>query len=221
MRLINADGSEAEMCGNGIRCVARLAYEDGFAGREQTVETLAGIMKPRVNVVEGKVVSVTVDMGAPRLRRSEIPMAGPDTDAVIQEPLTVNGRDVSITVVSMGNPHVVVFGQSWDREQVRDLGSRIERLPAFPARTNVQFTEVLRPNELRVDSWERGAGATLACGTGACAAVVAAHMAGFADRRAQVHLPGGTLAIEWTEAGPVLMTGPAEIVYTGEAALDG
>jgi len=221
MRLINADGSEAEMCGNGIRCVARLAFETGIAAREQTVETLAGLMKPRVNVVEGQVVSVTVDMGAPHLRRREIPMAGPDTETVVQEPLAVNGRELDITVVSMGNPHVVVFGQSWDREQVRDLGSRIERLPVFPARTNVQFTEVLRRNELRVSSWERGAGATRACGTGACAAVVAAHMAGFADRRASVHLPGGTLAIEWTEAGPVLMTGPAEIVYTGEVALDG
>lgn len=218
MRLFNADGSEAEMCGNGLRCLAKFVYERGYTHREEfTVETPAGIMRPRLKVEGGKVVSVTVDMGEPRLARRQIPMLGePAEEPVVGEEVEVEGQSFRMTAVSMGNPHAVLFLPQVEGYAVEHWGPRIERHPLFPQRTNVEFVEVMSPSEVRMRVWERGVGETLACGSGACAAVVAGVLNGLMQPRATVHLPGGDLLIEWREDGRVLMTGPAEEVFQGE-----
>ena len=217
MQVFNADGSEAEMCGNGIRMFARYVYEHGLTrDRELAVETLAGVIRPRLMVRGGRVASVRVDMGEPRLERSEIPMRG-KPGRVIGEALRVDGERYEVTAVSMGNPHCVIFVKEVAEFPVARVGPAIERHRAFPRRTNVEFVQVLGRSALRMRVWERGAGETLACGTGACATLVAAVLNGKADRKATVHLPGGDLKIEWRASdNRVYMTGPAEEVFCGE-----
>jgi diaminopimelate epimerase len=211
MRIINSDGSEAEMCGNGIRTFARYLYECGITEKtDLAIETLAGIIRPRIQP-DG---SVSVDMGVPRLSRSEIPMEGPD-GPVISEPLKVDGQTFKVTTVSMGNPHCIIFVDDLDAIDLPTIGPKIETHPAFPEKTNVEFAQVLDRTHIRMKVWERGAGITLACGTGACATLVAAVQNKLTAREATLHLPGGDLVIEWTMEGRVQMTGPAEIVFTG------
>ncbi len=218
MRIFNADGSEGEMCGNGVRCVAKYAYEAGYAGGadEFDVETGAGVIRPRVYPgPDGRVARVRVDMGVPRLEREAIPMAGPPGGRVVDEPLAVDGKILRITAVSMGNPHAVTFVDDVEQVDVPGLGRQVERHPAFPRRTNVEFVQVVRPDELIMRVWERGSGITQACGTGACATVVAGALTGRSARCATVHLPGGDLDIEWAGDGHVYMTGPAVEVFRG------
>lgn len=217
MRMFNPDGSEAEMCGNGIRCFAKYLYEHGLHPETQLkVETLAGIKHLKLQTRGGKVETVRVDMGAPRLQRSAIPMRGEDTEKVLNEPLKVDGQRFDITAVSMGNPHVVIFVDNIDHFPVARYGPLIENHRAFPERTNVQFVQVCSPSEIILRTWERGAGETLACGTGACAAVVACALNGKTTRNVLVHLPGGDLRIEWMGDQRVMMTGPAEEVFEGD-----
>jgi len=217
MRIFNADGSEAEMCGNGIRMFAKYVYEHGLTrAKALDVETDAGMIRPRLTVRGGRVTSVRVDMGEPRLERAEIPMRG-KPGRVIGETLRVGGERYAVTAVSMGNPHCVIFVKGADRFPVERVGPAIERHRAFPNRTNVEFAQVLKRSAIRMRVWERGAGETLACGTGACATLVAAVLNGKADRKATIHLLGGDLKVEWRESdNRVYMTGPAEEVFSGE-----
>ena len=218
MRIFNADGSEPEMCGNGIRCLARfLADRDGDApGRRWLIETLAGTIVPELQA-DG---SVRVDMGPPFLNPETVPTTlavGPA--GLPQGVLMVAGQTLAVAAAGMGNPHVVIPVADLDAVDLEALGPLLEQHEAFPARTNVHFVQVLSPNHLRMRVWERGAGPTLACGTGACATLVACHLLGLAERRARLDLPGGALEIEWDGAnGPVWMTGPAEAVFHGQLA---
>lgn len=220
MRIINSDGSEPEMCGNGIRCFAKFVYEHGMTQEQTfTVETLAGPIIPQLTVVNGVVSKVCVDMGAPRLERADIPMLG-DDGPVVNEPLQVEGETFNVTAVSMGNPHAVFFVDNVKNFPVQRVGPLIETLPVFPKKINVEFVEVLSPTALKMRVWERGAGITLACGTGACATLVAAVLAGKSERAATVTLPGGPLQINWSEKdNHVYMTGPAEEVYAGRIVM--
>jgi|YNPNPStandDraft_1061719.scaffolds.fasta_scaffold68243_1 diaminopimelate epimerase len=217
MRIFNPDGSEAEMCGNGIRCFAKYVFERNLTPRKEIqVETLAGLMQPKLILHGGKVEKVRVDMGEPRLHRGDIPMRGEPTQSpVIREKLRIGGEKYEFTAVSMGNPHCVLFIRNVEQVDVATLGPQIEHHPLFPARTNVEFVQVLNHGELRIRVWERGAGPTIACGTGACAAVVAAVLNGLTQRRVVVHLEGGDLEIEWQGNNHVFMTGPAEEVFVG------
>jgi diaminopimelate epimerase len=215
MRIFNSDGSEAEMCGNAIRCAARYLYEHDLVKKEKIkVETLAGIIVPQLIFENGTFKSVRVDMGEPRLERREIPMEGLP-GRVINEPLEVEGRTFHITAVSMGNPHCVIFVPDVDEVTLPDIGPRIEKHQSFPRKTNVELIQVLNRDEIKMRVWERGTGVTMACGTGACAAVVACVLNGLTGRRVTVHLEMGDLFIEWAEDNHVYMTGPAEEVYTG------
>jgi diaminopimelate epimerase len=217
MRMFNPDGSEAEMCGNGIRCFARYAYERRIIDDTQLkVETGGGIKVLKLLTRGGKVEAVRVDMGQPRLKRSEIPMKGDEVDRVIREPLKVDGRKFEITAVNMGNPHVVIFEDNVSSFDLERYGPQIENHRAFPKRTNVHFVQVCNNAELVMRTWERGAGITLACGTGACAVAVAAALNDKTGKRVQTHLPGGDLLIEWNGDNRVHMTGPAEFVFEGE-----
>ncbi len=218
MRIINADGSEVEMCGNGIRCFAKYVYEAGLLPQGQdrfTVETLAGIMTPCIVLQGANATAVTVDMGEPVLEREAVPMLGPVGQA-INEPIAVLDTTFSLTAVSMGNPHCVIFVAAPDQIDLIKYGPALENHPAFPRKTNVHFVEVLNRQELKMRVWERGVGITLACGTGACATLVAAVLNKKTERKAKVHLPGGTLEIEWAENNHVYMTGPAQTVFTGK-----
>lgn len=213
MRIFNADGSEAEQCGNAVRCVARYYYDRiSNARRELTVETCAGLQ--RVWLEQDQ--SVRVDMGRPILEGRAIPTAI-DSDVVVDQPVEVKGETFRFTAVSMGNPHAVIFVEDAVRFPVEIWGPLLEIHPFFPKKTNVEFVTVQSPTELDMRVWERGVGQTLACGTGACASVVAAVLAGRANRRARVHLKGGDLEIDWRQAdNRVYMTGGAEVVFTGE-----
>ena len=203
MRMFNADGSEGEMCGNGIRCVGKFVYDKGLVPkRELTVETLAGIRRLWLQTEGGQVAAATVDMGEPAVAPDQI--------------LEVGEAAYRVTPVSVGNPHAVVFWDGIERMALKTLGPQFERHPAFPNRTNAEFVEVASPNHLRVRVWERGSGETLACGTGACAALAAAVSAGRARREAVVSLPGGDLRIFWPKDKEIYMTGPAVTVYEGE-----
>lgn len=214
MRLINADGSEAEHCGNGIRCIAKYLFDHGRTRETRiTVETVGRCNVLELNVREGKAETVRVDMGEPRFERAALPMTGPETAEAIEEPLEVGGRTLRFTCVSMGNPHAVTFVEDVEQFPFRELGPLVERHPVFPRRTNTEFIQVLAPDELKMRVWERGAGETLACGTGACASLVAAARTGRSGRRAVVHLAGGDLLIEWNEDNHVYMTGPAVEVF--------
>lgn len=226
MRIFNSDGSEAEMCGNGIRGFAKYVYEHGLTSKTQlAVETGAGIIRPKLLIAhDGRVEKVRVDMGSPRLARAEIPMAGePPDQPVINEALAVDDETFTITCVSMGNPHCVVFldaATDLTAFPVSTLGPAIENHRAFPRRTNVEFAIVKEPQRILMRVWERGAGETLACGTGACATLVAAALTGRADRKATVQLPGGELEIEWADDDHVYMTGPAVEVFSGELSAE-
>lgn len=217
MRIFNSDGSEPEMCGNGIRCLAQfLAELEGRANQEAEyrLHTLAGVMKPQITT-EGQ---VKVDMGLPKLLASEIPTTlAPANEKVIGQPLEVAGKSWSVTCVSMGNPHCITFVEDVTAIALETIGPQFEHHSAFPQRTNTEFIQVVRRDYLKMRVWERGAGATLACGTGACAAIVAGVLTGNCDRSATVELPGGCLQIEWSELDQKLyMTGPAQLVFTGK-----
>lgn len=215
MQMFNADGSESEMCGNGIRCVARYLFDEGVVrANPMRIETGAGVLTLDLLLEGGRVRAVRVDMGPPRLERAEIPMVG-GPGRVILEPLEVDGVTVLVTAVSMGNPHAVLFVPDVDAAPVSTLGPHIETHAAFPRRTNVEFVQVLSRGEVRQRTWERGAGETLACGTGASAVCVAGVLTGRTDPRILNHLRGGDLTLEWPAGGGVFMEGPAREVFRG------
>ncbi|MEA5113291.1 MAG: diaminopimelate epimerase [Geobacteraceae bacterium] len=217
MRMFNADGSESEMCGNGIRCVAKYAYDHGIVTKQEiTAETGAGILTLQLFTNGNKVEKVQVNMGTPRLSRAEIPMTGDGSLQVVNEPLNILHSTFHITCVSMGNPHCVIFVDDVAGFPVEKYGPLIENHEMFPRRTNVEFIQVISRTEVRQRTWERGAGETLACGTGASAVSVAGVLNGLTERKILNHLSGGDLELEWRENGPVFMTGPAVEVFTGE-----
>lgn len=217
MRMFNADGSYSEMCGNGIRCVAKFVHDHGIAVRNQLKITSAG--KPFLLDLElraGKVERVRVDMGEPILTSRDIPTTLPG-DPPVDVPFEIAGRTLAVTCVSMGNPHCVTYVDSATDELVLGVGPQIETDPRFPKRTNVEFIEVLNREAVRQRTWERGSGETLACGTGACAVCVAGVLTGRTERRITSKLLGGDLQLEWDEqTNHVFMTGPATEVFSGE-----
>jgi len=218
MRIFNSDGSEGKNCGNGLRCVAKYAYEHGIVRDEQfAIETLSGLVEARLFVENGKVSSVEVNMGKPRLSREEIPMVGKEKDMVIHEPIEFAGHTYYMTGVSMGNPHAVFYVDHIEQAPVTTLGPIIEKDARFPEGINVEFVEVVNDREIHFRVWERGSGVTQACGTGACAAVVASVLNGKTKRNEEtvVHLAGGDLYITWKENGDVFMRGGAETICTG------
>jgi diaminopimelate epimerase len=217
MEMYNADGSRAEMCGNGIRCVGKYAYEHGIATKPTiTCETDSGIKTLDLTVEGGKVALVRVDMGVPEFERARIPMLG-DAGRVIAEPLHVQDHLVRVTALSMGNPHCVTFVEDVERYPVTRVGPAVENHPLFPKRVNAEFVQVVSRNELIQRTWERGSGETFACGTGACAVAVAGVLNDLSDARVTIHLRGGDLLLEWAgEGSPVFKTGPAVEVFRGE-----
>jgi diaminopimelate epimerase len=221
MRMFNSDGSESEMCGNGIRCVAKYAYDHGIVDKtEITAETGAGILTLQLFPnAANKVDRVRVNMGPPRLSREEIPMNGTPVAQVVAEELTVLDKTFKITCVSMGNPHCIIYVDDVDKFPVATYGPLIENHQLFPRRTNVEFIQIISRTEVKQRTWERGAGETLACGTGASAVCVAGVLNNVTDRKILNHLAGGDLELEWTENGPVFMTGPAAEVFNGEITL--
>jgi diaminopimelate epimerase len=221
MRMFNPDGSEAEMCGNGIRCFAKFVADRGLTQTisDIPVETGAGLLHLQCHSgSDGKVSAVRVDMGEPILAPAEIPtMLGTGNAPIIAQPLEVAGQTLSVTTVSMGNPHAVVFVEDVQAYPVATVGPSVEHHPAFPKRINTEFIQVLSDREIKFRVWERGAAETLACGTGACAAVVACVLNGKTRREVRVHLAGGDLDIDWSEANNhVFMTGPAADVFEGD-----
>ena len=222
MQMFNADGSEAEMCGNGIRCVAKYVFDHGHCPREElSIETGAGVLSLKLVVERGQVDQVRVDMGQPILEGSAIPTTW-SGNSVVNQLLTIDDQDLEVTCVSMGNPHCVVFVESLTDELVLQVGPRIETAPEFPARVNVEFVEVLSRSEVRQRTWERGSGETWACGTGACAVCVAGVLTGRMERQVLNHLLGGDLELFWDETDShVYMTGPAREVFEGEWPVDG
>lgn len=218
MRIINADGSEAEMCGNGIRCFAKYVYERGIVTKEKfTIETLAGIMEPTLTVEDGKVTLVTVNMGKPSFNAANIPM-DIKADKVLNYDVEVDGVTYKVSSVLMGVPHTEVFVDDVTKVPLTTLGPKLERHPLFPRGTNVNFVEVVDDSHIKVRTWERGAGATLACGTGCCASAVMAHENGLTGREVDVAVYLGTLHISYSEDGTVFMTGPAAEVFETELA---
>ena len=217
MRIFNSDGSEPEMCGNGIRCLAKFIADltqKHEEGHFYPIQTLAGIITPQL----GAQGQIKVDMGIPQYQASAIPTTLVEAHSkVINQPLLVAGQTWSVTCVSMGNPHCVVFGEDVDSIPLESIGPEFEHNPVFPRRINTEFIQVISPNYLKMRVWERGAGITLACGTGACASVVAGVLTGKTASICTVELPGGLLEIEWSpESGKVYMTGPGELVFTGQ-----
>ncbi|WP_366924914.1 diaminopimelate epimerase [Metallumcola ferriviriculae] len=222
MRIFNPDGSEPEMCGNAIRCFAKLAWEEGTVKKEAlTVETLAGIIKPRLLLKGSDIEAVRVDMGEPRLERGEIPMSGTGTSPVAGETINLaDGKNFQFTAVSMGNPHCIIFVDDMNTVQLKNWGAELEKHPLFPKKTNVEFVEVVNDSHVKMRVWERGAGETLACGTGACATGVAAALNKHTGRKVTVSLTGGDLVIEWDDkTNHVYMTGPAAKVFTGRVEI--
>jgi diaminopimelate epimerase len=215
MRMFNPDGSEAEACGNGLRCVARYALEKGLAGagREFRVETLDGVRK--VKAVEK---GIQVDMGVPRFKPEEIPMQVEEQlDIIMDYPVAVAGEKLLLTCLSMGNPHAVLFVPGEVTEfLLATVGPQVENHPIFPNRVNFEIADVLGRNKVRARVWERGAGETLSCGSGACAVAIAARLHGQVDSHVDIILPGGTLAVDWDGIGEVMLSGPAELVFWGE-----
>lgn len=221
MRIMNSDGSEAEQCGNAIRCVAKYVYDRGLTDKsEVTIETIgAGAQKVELTVENGKAVKVKVDMGAPILKGLQVPTTV-DEDQVVDYPIAVDGREFRFTAVSMGNPHCVIYVDDAVNFDLHTWGPKLEKHPMFPRKVNVEFATVKNRNYADMRVWERGAGPTLACGTGACATLVSSVLNGLTDRTAVVSLKGGELLIEWNEAdNHVYMTGPAQEVYTGKLSV--
>ncbi|MCI9075136.1 MAG: diaminopimelate epimerase [Dorea sp.] len=217
MEIYNADGSRAEMCGNGIRCLAKYVYEHGMTEKKELqIETPAGIRSLWLKTEGNRVEQVTVDMGYPVLQADKIPIIS-ENSRVIQEKITIHQTEYRMTGVSMGNPHAVVYVKRVKGIDISRMGPEFEYHGRFPRRINVEFAEVLGRNRIRVRVWERGAGETLACGTGACAAVVASVLNDLTERQVSVQLEGGELTVLWSsDDGKVYMTGPAETVYDGE-----
>ena len=217
MRIINSDGSEAEMCGNGIRCFAKYVYDSGIIEKKQfTVETPAGIMEPEITVgADNKAELITINMGRPSFNRSEIPMEGAD-GRVLNEDLCVDGENWKITSLLMGVPHTVTYVDDVDTVDIEKIGPLFEKHEAFPKHTNINFAQQMDDRTVKVRTWERGAGATLACGTGSCSVAVASFLNGRTGREVDIQLPLGTLHIEYREEdGNVYMTGPAAVSFTG------
>lgn len=217
MRIFNADGSEAEQCGNAIRCVAKYVYDHRLTEKEElNVVTLAGIQSISLEIKEEKVFRVTVDMGSPILKGREIPTAV-EQEEVIEHPIATEGQTFAFTGVSMGNPHAVIFVENAVGFDVEHWGPLLENHELFPRKANIEFVTVKSAGEMDMRVWERGCGQTLACGTGACATLIAGVLTGKTQRKGLVHLKGGDLEIEWKETdGHVYMTGPAEEVFTGK-----
>lgn len=217
MQMYNADGSEAEMCGNGIRCVAKFVFDHGICAKEQLrIETKAGVLLLDLDVADGRVARVTVDMGEPILEPSKIPTTLPG-NPVVNMPLAVGGHTFDVTSVSLGNPHCVIFVDELDDQLVNHFGPLIEKDAHFPARVNVEFVRVVSPTEVVQRTWERGSGETWACGTGATAVCVAGVLTGRTERAIENHLLGGDLHLHWKEEdNHVYMTGPAVEVFRGE-----
>ncbi|WP_321530592.1 diaminopimelate epimerase [uncultured Desulfuromonas sp.] len=219
MRMFNADGSEAQMCGNGIRCVAKyLCDQQPDRGPQLTIETLAGVLSVDVTAdTDNPAISqVTVNMGQPRLQRGQIPMTGPQQDQALEIEIRVENRTFTASCVSMGNPHCVVYVDDVEQFDVAYWGALLENHPLFPERINVEFVEIISDSEVRQRTWERGAGETLACGTGASAVTVAGFLTGRTRRTIRNHLRGGVLTLEYRDDEAVMMTGPAEQVFTGD-----
>jgi len=218
MRIFNIDGSEAEMCGNGIRCFTKYLYDHQLTRKTALeVETKAGIIRPRIAVRAGKAAMIKVDMGEPRLASKDIPVDGPARAKVLREKLPALGGEYEITCVSMGNPHCIIFWDDVSHLPISQLGPAIETHTMFPRRTNVEFVQVISPAQLKMRVWERGVGETLACGTGAAASLVAAVLNGKAARRATLQLRGGNLQVAWDEkTNHVFITGPAKEVFKGK-----
>jgi diaminopimelate epimerase len=220
MRIFNFDGSEAQMCGNGIRCFAKYAYENKLINQKKfSVETLAGEIVPELifDQARGDIIkSVKVDMGKPYLLKKDIPMVGNPDKQVVDETISLeNGDHFQITCVSMGNPHCVIFTENVEYFPLTEVGPMIEKFHLFPEKTNVEFVQVVNEHEMNFRVWERGVGETMACGTGASAAVVAGVLNKRIQPDAVVHLRGGDLKIEWAGNGHIYMTGPAESVFQG------
>jgi diaminopimelate epimerase len=222
MQMFNADGSEAEMCGNGIRCLAKYVYDHGLVRKPTLkIETGAGVLSLDLEIEQDRVRRARVDMGEPILGPQRIPTTLPGNPALAGGPvvgaeLEVAGRKLAVTCVSMGNPHCVTFVDRLSDDWALCVGPQIERHPAFPRRANAEFVEVISPAEVRMRVWERGSGETLACGTGASAVCVAGALAGRTGRKVLVHLRGGDLELDWAENNRVYMTGPAVEVFSGE-----
>ncbi|MFC1929547.1 diaminopimelate epimerase [Chloroflexota bacterium] len=227
MRVFDPDGSEAEACGNGIRCLARYAFEKGLVGKDTDriqVETIAGVRTLKLSREEGKPGTIQANMGEPLFRPEEIPVVIKDREkgivgikSMINYTLTVDGRELTLNLISMGNPHAVYFWQHpVDDFPLSELGPKVENHGIFPNRVNFEVARVLNRQQIEARVWERGVGETLACGSGACAIIVAAQKLGYADNRVDVKLPGGILGVEWNGTCEVLLSGPAEIVFTGE-----
>ncbi len=217
MRMFNADGSESEMCGNGVRCVAKFVYDHGICKREQlSIETGGGLRSLQLQIVDGKASLITVDMGQPQTEPFKIPTTL-STTPVIDLPVEFGGRKFQVTCVSMGNPHCVIFVPEATDELVLGFGPKIENDPRFPRRTNVEFVEVVSRTEVKQRTWERGSGETWACGTGASAVCVAGVLTGRTERSILNHLLGGDLRLQWNaESDHVMMTGGAVEVFTGQ-----
>ena len=217
MRMFNADGSEAQMCGNGSRCVAKYVYDKGFTDKEViTLETGAGIKVLHLHVEDGKVKTVTVDMGPATLKRGAVPVAGDSESEMIDEEFEAGDAKFNVTAVGMGNPHGVIFVDAITDRHVHHYGKLLEVHPKWPERANIEFAEVVDRSHITMRVWERGSGETLACGTGACATAVAAAVKGLTDNEVDLKLLGGTLHIRYDrESGHVFMTGPAETVAEG------
>ncbi len=216
MRMFNLDGSEGEMCGNAVRCIAKYVYERGLTDKEEiTLETLGGIKVLRLHIQNGVVIAVTADMGEPILAADKIPVCS-EKEPVIGEKLHILDQDFAFTCVSMGNPHAVTFVEQVAQFPVEKYGSLTEIHPIFPKKANIEFAQVIDRTHLSMRVWERGSGETLACGTGACATLVAAVLNGLCERKVRIQLLGGTLEIEWREAdNHIYMTGPARFSFDG------
>ncbi len=218
MDMYNSDGSSSEMCGNGIRCVGKFIYDHGLTNNKSPkIETGKGVLTLQLSPDnQGKISLISVDMGEPILRPELIPVQWTSQDTILEQKITVSGKELSFSAVSMGNPHCIIYVENAESFPVRELGPMIEHLPIFPKRVNVEFVQKLGKDHLYQRTWERGSGETMACGTGACAVAVASHLNGITGRQVQIDLRGGTLFIDWKESGSVIMTGPAREVFTGE-----
>ena len=216
MRMFNNDGSEARMCGNASRCIAKYVHDHGLTDKQRiNLETLSGIKVLSLNMNdEGEVESVTVDMGEPELEAASVPVVTA-SEKMIEETVETSSGSVKVTAVSMGNPHGVIFVDRIEDVDFDKLGPELEHHPMWPDRANIEFLQILSPSEARMRVWERGTGETLACGTGACASAVAAALTGRCDRKVTIHLRGGDLTIEWCADGHVMMTGSATEVFEG------
>lgn len=220
MRIFNSDGSEADMCGNATRCVARYLFENKITNKKIiTLETLAGIITPELIFENGNLKTVKVDMGEPRLKPDQIPVNIADLEQVVNMPLKVDSETYNITCVSMGNPHCVIFVDDINKINLAVIGPKIETHPAFPKKTNVEFLQVIDRQTIRMRVWERGAGITKACGTGASAALVAAVLNGHTNRQTTIILDGGNLILEWADNNHIYKSGPAVEVFRGEYLL--